>query len=139
MAKYSKFFIDGIPSRRVTIGSLEICLLDGNKTVQRRPYRLSESEKKVVKEKIRQILEANVLKKKNGSYRLCIDYQKLRYIPLLLISDQVDRLQGGLYFSSLDMASGFYHFLDISYPFTPIRLSCNELFLQVGAHNRCRG
>jgi len=36
LAKYFMFFIDGISSRRVTTGSLEIVLLYVNKTVQRR-------------------------------------------------------------------------------------------------------
>jgi len=55
-----------------------------------------------------------LVKKKDGSDNFCIDYRELkantvsvRY-PLPLNSDQIDRLRGGKYLSSLDMASGFY-------------------------------
>lgn len=109
----------------MTTGSLEIRLLDMNKTVQRRPYRLSEDERQIVRNKIDQMLEATVIrpssspfaspmlleKKKDGSDRLCIDYRELNTVsdkyPLPLISDQIDRLRGRKYFSSLDMASHF--------------------------------
>ena len=54
------------------------------------------------------------MKKKNGSDRLRVDPRELnqsivadRY-PLLLIADQVVRLQEARYFISLDMASGFH-------------------------------
>lgn len=55
-----------------------------------------------------------LVKKKDGSDRLCIDFRELNLntisdkFPLPLISDQKDRLRGGKYFSILDMASGFY-------------------------------
>jgi len=126
--QYTEHFIVGIPSRRVTTGELEIRLLDANKTVQRRPYRLGVDEKELVRDKIKEMLAANVIrpsnspfaspillvKKKDGSDRLCIDYRELNAntvadkYPLPLISDQVNRLRGGKYFSCLDMASGFY-------------------------------
>jgi len=50
--QYTEHFIVGIPSRRVTTGELEIRLLDANKTVQRRPYRLGVDEKELVRDKI---------------------------------------------------------------------------------------
>jgi len=55
-----------------------------------------------------------LVKKKFGSDRLCIDFRELNAntvsdkYPLPLISDQIDRLRGSKYFSSLHMASGFY-------------------------------
>ena len=55
-----------------------------------------------------------LVKKKDGSDRLCVDFRALnkntvadRY-PLPLISDQITRLQKAKYFISLDMASGFH-------------------------------
>jgi len=128
LEKYADNFVIGIPNNRVTKGALEIRLIDKNKTVQRRPYRLSAEEKLLVREKIEQMLEANVIrpssspfaspmllvKKKEGSDRLCIDFRELNLntisdkFPLTLISDQIDRLRSGKYFSILDMDSGFY-------------------------------
>jgi len=89
---------------------------------------LGVHEKELVRDKIKEMLAANVIcpsnspfaspillvKKKDGSDRLCIDYRELNSnsvadkYPLPLISDKVNRLRGGKYFSCLDMASGFY-------------------------------
>lgn len=56
-----------------------------------------------------------LVKKKNGTYRLCVDYRRLnqkiiknRY-PLPLIDDQLDRLQGAKIFTTLDLKNGFFH------------------------------
>jgi len=49
---YSNSFINGIPQSRVTTGQLEIRLIDQNKTVLRRPYRLSVEEKEKVRHSI---------------------------------------------------------------------------------------
>jgi len=56
-----------------------------------------------------------LVKKKDGSHRLCIDYRQLnkkiikdRY-PLPLIEDQLDRLQDATVFSTLDLKNGFFH------------------------------
>jgi len=128
LENYSKYFINGIPLSRVSSGKMKIKLNDPRKIVQRRPYRLSPSERELVRNKIRELLECKVIKpscspfaspimlvnKKDGSHRLCVDYRELngntvadRY-PLPLISDQIARLHGAKYFTCLDMASGYY-------------------------------
>jgi len=63
--QYTEHFLVGIPSRRVTTGELEIRLLDANKTVQRRPYRLGVDEKELVRDKIKEMLAANVIRPSN--------------------------------------------------------------------------
>ncbi|KAK9754483.1 Reverse transcriptase (RNA-dependent DNA polymerase) [Popillia japonica] len=56
-----------------------------------------------------------IVKKKDGSHRLCIDYRKLNKVvvkdryPLPLIEDQLDRLQEAGVFSTLDLKNGFFH------------------------------
>lgn len=112
----------------MTTGELEIRLMDANKTVMRRPYRLSSEEKTLVRGKIQELLANGVIrpscspfaspmllvKMKNGDDRLCVDYRELNAntiadkYPLPLISDQINRLRGSKFFSSLDMASEFY-------------------------------
>ncbi|CAK1604134.1 unnamed protein product [Parnassius mnemosyne] len=78
--------------------------------------------------KINELLEAGIIrkstseyaspvvlvKKKGGDYRLCVDYRALnantikdRY-PLPHIEDQVTRLSGKSYFTTLDLAQGYY-------------------------------
>ncbi|XP_039226544.1 uncharacterized protein LOC120320579 [Drosophila yakuba] len=118
LQEYSGSFISGIPQSRVSTGQLEIRLIDQNKTVQRRPYRLSVDEKAKVRHLIQQLLESNIIRpsyspfaspmllvrKKNGTDRLCVDYRELNAntvsekYPLPLISDQIARLSGARFF-----------------------------------------
>lgn len=107
--------------------------LTSNQPIYRRPYRLSHSEQSIVNSKVTELLEAGIIKesesefaspvilvkKKNGDSRLCVDYRALNAItvrdryPLPIIDDQVSKLAGKRYFTSLDMAQG-YHQLNIS-------------------------
>nr|XP_046472584.1 uncharacterized protein LOC124214362 [Neodiprion pinetum] len=118
----------GTPTAKVTTGELRIRLIDPNRTVRRRPYRLAPDERQVVRDKVKELLTAGIIRpscspfassvllvsKKDGSDRLCVDYRELnsntvpdRY-PLPLIADQIQRLTGANYFTTLDMASGFH-------------------------------
>jgi hypothetical protein len=98
-----------------------------------RPYRLAEAEKKNVRKIINELLGSGVIeecqspyaspillvKKKDGQDRMCIDYRKFnsmtvkhRY-PLPRIDDQLDRLSGYKFYTSLDLLSG-YHQIPVS-------------------------
>lgn len=133
VSQFSDFFITGLPTTRVNTGELKIKLIDPNRTVQRRPYRMSADERRVVRERVKELLDANIIrpscspfaspallvKKHDGSDRMCVDYRELnsntvsdRY-PLPLISDQIARLHSANYFSKLDCASGF-HLIPVS-------------------------
>lgn len=88
---------------------------------------MSTDEKEVVRDKIKDLLNAGIIqesfspfaspillvKKKDGIDRHCVDYQELhsntvpdRY-PLPIISDQIQQLVGANFFRSLDMVSGY--------------------------------
>ena len=60
-----------------------------------------------------------LVRKRDGSVRWCIDMRKLNNVtikdrfPLPLIEECVDALEGCMYFSTLDMASGYYQ-LEVS-------------------------
>lgn len=125
---YKNNFINGIPNTRVNTEPMQIRLKDPNKTVCRRPYKLSPDERIIVQNKIDELLAAKIIrpssspfaspillvKKKNGSDRMCVDFRELNdntvpdRFPLPLISDQISRLHGCNYFTTLDMASGFH-------------------------------
>nr|CAI5826924.1 unnamed protein product [Callosobruchus analis] len=102
--------------------------LNDDKPFTYKPYRMARSEQDCVRDIIDELLindiirksESNycspvlLVKKKNGENRMCIDYRKLNSVtikdnhPLPRIDDQIDRLQGGVYFTSLDMKSGYH-------------------------------
>ena len=81
-----------------------------------------------IKEEIQRLLDAGliapsrsqwtspvvVVEKKNGKKRLCVDYRKLNKVtkrdsyPLPRVDDMLETLSGAQWFSSLDLASGFW-------------------------------
>lgn len=93
-----------------------------------KPYRLSFKENEIVNRKVQDLIEAGIVresvsdyaspvvlvKKKGGDYRLCVDYRALNArtvkdrFPLPHIDDQVARLSGKIYFTTLDLAQGYY-------------------------------
>lgn len=104
-------------------------ILTDDKPVYQRARRISPNEKTTVNVQISKWIEEGVarpsssdyaspivlVRKKNGTHRLCVDYRMLnkkiikdRY-PLPLIDDQLDALQGAKIFSTLDLRDGFFH------------------------------
>lgn len=93
-----------------------------------RPYRLSYSEREIVRGMIQELEESGIIKqsssdyaspvilvrKKTSDYRLCIDFRALNkktikeHYPLPRIDDQLDNLSGHKFYTSLDLASGYY-------------------------------
>lgn len=93
-----------------------------------RLYRMSPNENNKVIVILGELLENGIIresqsnycwplllvKKNDGSDRMCIDYRKLNSLtvkeiyPLPRIDDQLNRLQGSKYFTSLDMKSGYH-------------------------------
>lgn len=110
-----------------TISEMHITLTDSS-PVSYKPYRLPYSERIVVQKLVNELLENNIVKesnssyaspivlvkKKNNDYRLCVDYRALNKktvkdsYPMPVIDDQLDRLNGKRFFTSLDLKSGYY-------------------------------
>ena len=61
-----------------------------------------------------------LVQKKDGSYRMCVDYCALNKITIKnrflvpRIEDLFDKLQGSSYFSRIDLKSGFHQILIVS-------------------------
>jgi hypothetical protein len=91
-------------------------------------YRAVGKRKKIIKEEIDKMLKKGVIKKstspwaspvvlvpkKNGKIRFCIDYRDLNKItekdvyPLPKIDDMLDTFNGSKWFTSIDLASGYW-------------------------------
>lgn len=82
LRKYSEFFIDGIPTRRVTTGVMRIDPIDPNMTVYRRPYRLSPVEKEIVQEKVDALLKAGVIRESSSPFASPILFVKKKTIQI---------------------------------------------------------
>ena len=58
--------------------------------------------------------------KKDGTYRMCVDYRALNKITIKnrflvpQIEDLFDKLQGSIYFSRIDLKSGYHHIRIVS-------------------------
>nr|GEX15854.1 hypothetical protein [Tanacetum cinerariifolium] len=99
--------------------------------VAQAPYRLAPSKMKEIAEQIQELSDkvfirpssspwgAPVLfvKKKDGSFRMCIDYRELNkltvktHYPLPRIDDLFDQLQGSSVYSKIDLRSGYHQLI----------------------------
>ncbi|GJT79529.1 putative reverse transcriptase domain-containing protein [Tanacetum coccineum] len=105
---------------------ISIDLIPGAAPVARAPYRLAPSEMKKLSEQLKELSNKGfirpssspwgapvlLIKKKDGSFRMCIDYQELNKLivenryPLPRIDDLFDQLQGSSVYSKIDLQSG---------------------------------
>ncbi|MCH90079.1 gag-pol polyprotein, partial [Trifolium medium] len=113
------------PEREV---EFTIDLVPGTSPVSMAPYRMSASELGELKKQLEELLEKKfirpsvspwgapvlLVKKKEGSMRLCIDYRQLNKVtiknkyPLPRIDDLMDQLMGACVFNKIDLRSGYH-------------------------------
>ncbi|GJS22856.1 putative reverse transcriptase domain-containing protein [Tanacetum coccineum] len=133
---FPKDFPGLLPPRQV---EFQIDLVPGAAHVACAPYRLASSEMRELSVQLQDLLEKGYIllsssqwgtpvlfmKKKDGSFRMCIDYRELNkltvkiHYPLPRIDDLFDQLQGSNVYSKIDMRSG-YHQLRIKEEDNPI-------------------
>ncbi|GJU43499.1 putative ribonuclease H-like domain-containing protein [Tanacetum coccineum] len=102
--------------------------IDGAAPVARAPYRLATSEILELSNQLQELAERGFIqpstspwgapilfvKKKDGSFRMCIDYQELNKLtvknryPLPRIDDLFNQLQGSSVYSKIDLRSGYH-------------------------------
>ncbi|GKD28872.1 putative reverse transcriptase domain-containing protein [Tanacetum coccineum] len=118
--------LPGLPPVRQV--EFQIDLIPGTTPVARVPYRLAPSEMQELSNQLQDLSDRGFIrpstlpwgapvlfvKKKDGSFRMCIDYRELNkltiknHYPLPRIDDLFDQLQGSSVYSKIDLRSGYH-------------------------------
>ena len=118
--------VPGLPPTREIEFSINLVSEAGPMSIA--PYRIAPAELVELKKHIEELLEKQfirpsvspsgalvlLVKKKDGSSRLCVDYRQLNKLtiknkyPLPRINDLMDHLHGAAVFSKIDLRSGYH-------------------------------
>nr|GEV54854.1 putative reverse transcriptase domain-containing protein [Tanacetum cinerariifolium] len=118
--------LPGLPPVRQV--EFQIDLVHGAAPMARAPYRLAQAEMQELSIQLQELSDRGFirpssspwgapvlfLKKKDGSFWICIDYRKLNKLtvknryPLMRIDDLFDQLQGSRIYSKIDLRFGYH-------------------------------
>ncbi|GJZ71767.1 putative reverse transcriptase domain-containing protein [Tanacetum coccineum] len=118
--------LPGLPPVRQV--EFQIDLIPRAALVARAPYRLAPSKMQKLSNQLQELADRGFIrpstspwgapvlfvKKKDGSFRMCIDYRELNkltvknHYPLPRIDDLFDQLQGSSVYSKIDLRSGYH-------------------------------
>jgi hypothetical protein len=128
LAAYEDVFADPatLPPRRTLDHA--ISLDNAAQPVNARPYRYSPLQKDEIEKQVAEMIKTGLVtpsmspfaspvllvKKKDGSWRFCVDYRKLNAMtiknkfPLPIVDELLDELAGTKFFSKLDLRAGYH-------------------------------
>ncbi|GJV21290.1 putative reverse transcriptase domain-containing protein [Tanacetum coccineum] len=152
--EFPEVFLEDLP-RLPPVRQVEfqIDLIPGAALVARTPYRLAPSEMQELSNQLQELADRGFIrpstspwgapilfvKKKDGFFRMCIDYQELNKLivknryPLPRIDDLFDQLQGSSVYSKIDLRSGYHQLRvrDEDIPKTALRTRYGHYEFQV--------
>ena len=129
LESYSDVFVTDPHDSLGRTTEAEHCVDTGDsRRVKQRPYRIPVHLKGVVEKKISDMLDRGIIQpsdspwsshivlapQKDGDYRFCVDFRRVNSVtkkdahPIPRIDDILDQLGGATYFSTLDLASGYW-------------------------------
>jgi hypothetical protein len=129
VCEYPDVFLEELPSMQPNRDvDFVIDLLPSTRPIAKRPYRMSVDELEELKKQLKELSNKGYIKpsaspwgspilfvkKKDGSMRMCIDYQNLNAVtvknkyPLPRIDDLLDQLKDAKFFSKIDLRSRYH-------------------------------
>lgn len=116
----------GLPPYRLQ--DHKIPLIAGSQPVNQRGYKVPYIQKTEIENQVKEMLQSGIIqastspfaspvilvKKKDGSWRMCVDYRKLNDItvknkyPIPIIDELLDELRGASWFTKLDLRAGYH-------------------------------
>ncbi|MCO5614429.1 hypothetical protein L7F22_068711 [Adiantum nelumboides] len=129
--QFQDVFIDDIPGElppKRGDDDHAIELIPGSSPPNKPPYRVSQAQQEEIMRQVNELVEKGMVRpssspfcspvllvhKKDGTYRMCVDYRALNKITIKnrfhvpCIEDLFDKLQGSTYFSRIDHKSGYH-------------------------------
>nr|GEZ62969.1 putative reverse transcriptase domain-containing protein [Tanacetum cinerariifolium] len=150
--------LSGLPPVRQVEFQIDLILRAA--LVARAPYRLAPTELQELSDQLQELSDRGFIqpstlpwgspvlfvKKKNGSFRMCIYYRELNKLtvknryPLPRIDDLFDQLQGSSIYSKIDLRSGYHQLRvrDEDIPNTAFRISIKAASFEALYGRKCR-